>query len=59
MSKLPCNLDMKYIRKIENVLKDAKSSILLIGPRQTGKSTLIANLQPDLAINLAQEKTFL
>lgn len=59
MSILHCNLDMKYKRKIENVLKSAKSSILLIGPRQTGKSTLITDLQPDLVINLAHEKTFL
>jgi predicted AAA+ superfamily ATPase len=32
---------------------------LLLGPRQTGKSTLIKALQPELQINLADEQTFL
>lgn len=36
---------------------DTKSSLLL-GPRQTGKSTLLRSLSPDLAINLADEQTF-
>ncbi|MDZ4678217.1 MAG: AAA family ATPase [Oligoflexia bacterium] len=34
-------------------------SILLLGPRQTGKSTLIKSLNPDVSFNLAHEKTFL
>lgn len=59
MSILHCNLDMKYLRTIQDKILKLKSSILLIGPRQTGKSTLIKNLNPDLIINLAQEKTFL
>jgi predicted AAA+ superfamily ATPase len=31
---------------------------LLLGPRQVGKSTLLAQLQPDLTINLAQLSAF-
>jgi len=34
-------------------------SLLLLGPRQTGKSTLLRSMQPDLEINFADEKTFL
>lgn len=37
----------------------AKKSFLLLGPRQTGKSTLVQSLAPDLSINLAFEQTFL
>jgi len=32
---------------------------LLLGPRQTGKSTLIAALEPGLTLNLAHEPTYL
>lgn len=34
-------------------------SILLLGPRQTGKSTLIKALKPDLEINFADQESFL
>lgn len=34
-------------------------SILLLGPRQVGKSTLIDSLKPDLTIDLANELEFL
>lgn len=50
---------MKYKRKIAAPIQKAKSSILLIGPRQTGKSTLIKSLEPAMVINLALEKVFL
>ncbi len=50
---------MKYFRTITSAIQKTKSSVLLIGPRQTGKSTLIKGLEPDLVINLAQEKVFL
>jgi len=33
-------------------------SALVLGPRQTGKSTLIASLRPDLAIDLSDETTY-
>jgi len=59
VSILHCNLDMMYFRKISSFLTKAKSSILLLGPRQTGKSTLIKSLAPDLTINLSLEKVFL
>ena len=40
-------------------LAGAKKSFLLLGPRQTGKSTLVSSLLPDLSINLAHEATYL
>lgn len=40
------------------ILKTTKS-ILLLGPRQVGKSTLINSLKPELSINLADEVEFL
>jgi predicted AAA+ superfamily ATPase len=36
-----------------------QESFLLLGPRQTGKSTLVWSLIPDLSINLAHEPTYL
>ena len=39
-------------------IKSLDKSILLLGPRQTGKTTLIRSLQPDLTINLADEAVF-
>lgn len=59
MSKLHCNLDMKYFRQLSKIIENTKASVLLIGPRQTGKSTLINSLSPDLMINLSQETVFL
>jgi predicted AAA+ superfamily ATPase len=40
-------------------LRKSPKSILLLGPRQTGKSTLIKSLKPDLSINFADESVFL
>lgn len=40
-------------------IQSSPKSILLLGPRQTGKSTLIKNLKVDLSINLADESVFL
>lgn len=40
-------------------IQATSKSILLLGPRQVGKSTLIRSLNPDLIINLADNKTFL
>lgn len=59
MSILHCNIDMKYFRQITKTIENTRASILLLGPRQTGKSTLIKSLNPDLIVNLAQEKIFL
>ncbi|MGZ3775902.1 MAG: AAA family ATPase, partial [Bdellovibrio sp.] len=50
---------MKYKRILQNELESCPKSILLLGPRQTGKSTLINDIGMDLYINLANEKTFL
>ncbi|MBU3915306.1 ATP-binding protein [bacterium] len=46
-------------RLINEELFQSPKSILLVGPRQTGKSTLIQSLKPDLQINLASESEFL
>lgn len=46
-------------RSITAPLKQAKKSVLLLGPRQAGKSTLIQSLNPDLTINFADEMEFL
>lgn len=46
-------------RRLIDQLRSGKKSCLLLGPRQTGKSTLIKQLQPDLTINLAHEETYL
>ena len=45
-------------RKIEADLAGTKKSILLLGPRQVGKSTLIQMLKPSLVIQLADEAEF-
>jgi nicotinamide riboside kinase len=37
----------------------ARTTACLLGPRQTGKSTLVADLAPDLTINLFHEPTYL
>ncbi|MEK7137096.1 MAG: ATP-binding protein [Patescibacteria group bacterium] len=46
-------------RTIMPLLERSGKSILLLGPRQTGKSTLVRGLKPDLSINLAHEPTYL
>jgi predicted AAA+ superfamily ATPase len=46
-------------RTLRHFLVESKKSILLLGPRQTGKSTLMASLSPDITINLAREHTYL
>ena len=49
-------------RQLIEVLKlhieKTKKSFLLLGPRQTGKSTIIKSLSPDLVIDLADETTY-
>jgi predicted AAA+ superfamily ATPase len=46
-------------RQLRPFLARSSKSVLLLGPRQTGKSTLIATLAPDLTLNLAHEPTYL
>ncbi len=46
-------------RGLASVLERSKKGVLLLGPRPTGKSTLIRSLSPALTINLAHEPTYL
>ncbi len=46
-------------RRLTPTLRRSVKSLLLLGPRQTGKSTLVAQLEPDLTINLFHEPTYL
>lgn len=45
-------------RKVIGPISSTKKSVLLLGPRQVGKSTLIHSLKPDLEFNLADEEVF-
>jgi uncharacterized protein len=45
-------------RILEERIKNNKKSILLLGPRQVGKSTLCQSLNPDVSINLADERDY-
>lgn len=55
-------ISLKMTYEISRILKDRlekhPKSVLLLGPRQVGKSTLCAEMKPDLSINLADEETF-
>ena len=46
-------------RNLCPLLAQTKKSVLLLGPRQVGKSTLLHSLKPDLELNLADEEVFL
>jgi len=46
-------------RQLTESISKFKKSVLLLGPRQSGKSTLISSLDPELTINLADEQTHL
>jgi len=46
-------------RLLGRVIARSPKSVLLLGPRQTGKSTLVLDLRPDMVINLARESEFL
>jgi predicted AAA+ superfamily ATPase len=50
---------MHIHRQLAESIHKTKKSILLLGPRQTGKSTLIRTLNPDLEIDLANQQTYL
>lgn len=49
---------MHVARYLTPTLQKSKKSVLLLGPRQTGKSTLIRELRPELEINLADQEIF-
>jgi predicted AAA+ superfamily ATPase len=46
-------------RSVTRGIQRSSKSVLLLGPRQTGKSTLIRSLKPDVTINLARETEYL
>ena len=50
---------MKIGRLLDGPIRESRKSVLLLGPRQTGKSTLLESLKPELTIQLAREETFL
>jgi len=47
-----------YDRLVSASVKADRHSVLLLGPRQTGKSTLLGSLAPDITLNLASPATF-
>ena len=47
------------IRNLTQAIQKTNKSVLLLGPRQVGKSTLLRGLKPDLVINLADDQTYL
>ena len=51
-------IQRRQTQQITKSLK-AKKSILLLGPRQVGKSTLVHELHPSIEFNLASESLFL
>jgi len=46
-------------RLIESRIRRSKKSLMLLGARQVGKSTLMRSLGPDVVINLADEALYL
>jgi predicted AAA+ superfamily ATPase len=47
-----------YERVLASRLSGNRRSVLLLGPRQTGKSTLFSSLAPDLTVDLSSLGTF-
>lgn len=47
-----------YERVLARRIASGRRSLFLLGPRQVGKSTLLASLRPDLTLNLASPATF-
>ena len=47
-----------YTRLLTAEITKKNKSLLILGPRQVGKSTLINQLKPDLKINLANEQEY-
>jgi predicted AAA+ superfamily ATPase len=48
-----------FPRTLLRTLQADRTSCLLLGPRQVGKSTLMREVRPELSINLADEAVFL
>lgn len=51
-------IDRLITVNIEKLALKNNKSVLLLGPRQVGKSTLLKMLRPDLIINLSDEEEF-
>lgn len=51
-------IERKILSQLKSSLKN-KKSILLLGPRQTGKSTLVHSMLPHKEFNLSNQSTFL
>ncbi len=47
-----------YQRILSKVLDSNERSVLVLGPRQVGKSTLLASTAPDISLNLASPRVF-
>jgi len=47
-----------YERALAPRLRSDRHHVLLLGPRQVGKSTLLGSLEPDVTLNLASLATF-
>jgi predicted AAA+ superfamily ATPase len=47
-----------YTRALESALRRHPKSVLLLGPRQTGKSTLLGSLGPDLTLDFSSAGTY-
>jgi predicted AAA+ superfamily ATPase len=58
MSPKKAFIDRYLEKKISQESVKFRKSLLLLGPRQTGKSTLLKSLKPILSINLAIEAEF-
>ena len=52
------NIQHMIRRILEERLAQSPKSVLLLGPRQVGKSTLSRLLEPDLEIQLADEESY-
>ena len=47
-----------YERSLRRILRTSGRNALVLGPRQVGKSTLLASLRPDLTLNFASPRVF-
>ncbi len=47
-----------YQRMLAKVLDSNERSVLVLGPRQVGKSTLLGSTAPDISLNLASPRVF-
>ena len=47
-----------YPRILASILQANQRSVLVLGPRQVGKSTLLASTAPDISLNLASPRVF-